>query len=84
MHPVAAHSPGRTAALDVDDLESLIRRVVREEIGELLSQLGFYEESTKIEVGSPLYQDLMDIQQRARTGHLEFYTYEQAFDDEAI
>ncbi len=84
MHPVAAHSPGRTTALSADDLESLIRRVVREEIARLLAQLGFYEESTEIEVGSPLYQDMMDIQQRARTGHLEFYTYEQAFGDGAI
>ena len=63
--------------LSVTELEELIRRIVREEIALALDERDIYIEPTVIEPGSPLYEDLMDIEQRAREGRLKFYTYEE-------
>ena len=40
---------------------------------------GTFTEPTVIEPGSPLYEDLMDIERRAQEGRLKFYTYEEVF-----
>jgi len=65
--------------LSVIELEALIRRIVREEIALALDEWDIYAEPTVIEPGSPLYEDLMDIEQRAREGRLKFYTYEEVY-----
>jgi hypothetical protein len=65
--------------LSVAELEALIRRIVREEIDLALDERDIYAEPTVIEPESPLYEDLMDIEQRAQEGQLKFYTYEEVF-----
>jgi len=65
--------------LSIAELESLIRRIVHDEIEDALAGLGLHEEPTVIEPGSPLYESLTDIQRRAREGRLKFYTYEEVF-----
>ena len=65
--------------LSVAELEALIRRIVREEIVLALEEWNIYAEPTVIEPGSPLYEDLVDIEQRAREGRLKFYAYEEVF-----
>ena len=84
MSTVRTHAPERLTDLSATELEALIHRIVREEIESALTRLGFYEEPTVIEPGSPLYEDLMDIQQRAKEGRLEFYTYEEVFGNEPV
>ncbi len=81
---VTTHAPERVANLSVAELEALIRRIVRDEIKNALAEWEFYEGPTVIEPGSPLYEDLMDIQRRAEKGRLEFYTYEEVFGSEPI
>lgn len=66
-------------ALSVAELEELIRRIAREEIALAFDERDIYAEPTVIEPGSPLYKDLMDIEQRAQEGRLKFYTYEEVF-----
>jgi len=46
--------------------------------------LDLHEEPTVIEPGSPLYESLTDIQQRAREGRLKFYTHEEVWGDEPV
>jgi len=79
MSTVTTHASEQVANLSIAELESLIRRIVRDEIESVLAGLDLYEEPTVIEPGSPLYQSLIDIQQRAREGRLKFYTYEEVF-----
>lgn len=79
MSTLTTHVSEQVANLSIAELESLIRRVVRDEIKGALAGLDLYEEPTVIEPGSPLYESLTDIQQRAREGRLKFYTYEQVF-----
>jgi hypothetical protein len=79
MSTVTTRASKQVADLSIAELESLIRRVVRDEIESVLAGLDLYEGPTVIEPGSPLYQSLIDIQQRAREGRLKFYTYEEVF-----
>ena len=79
MSTVATHVSEQVADLNIAELESLIRRVVRDEIESMLAGLDLYEEPTVIEPGSPLHEDLKDIEQRAQEGRLKFYTYEEVF-----
>ena len=79
MSTVTTRASEQVANLSIADLESLIRRVVRDEIESALAGMGLREEPTVIEPGSPLHEDLKDIDQRAREGRLKFYTYEEAF-----
>jgi uncharacterized small protein (DUF1192 family) len=65
--------------LSVAELEELIRCIVREEIALAFDERDIYAEPTVIEPGSPLYEDLMDIERRAQEGRLKFYTYEEVF-----
>jgi len=79
MSTVTTHVSEQVADLSIAELESLIRRVVRDEIKSVLAGLDLYEEPTVIEPGSPLHEDLKDIEQRAQEGRLKFYTYEEVF-----
>ena len=84
MSTVTTHASEQVADLSIAELESLIRRVVRDEIESVLAGLDLYEEPTVIEPGSPLYESLVDIQQRAREGRLKFYTHEEVWGDEPV
>jgi len=68
-----------TTTLSLDELKEIIRSVVREEVTAALETWTGYFEPTIIEPGSPLYEDLKDIEQRAQEGRLKFYTYEEVF-----
>lgn len=68
-------APERTASIDLSELEALIRRAVREEVHDVLTEW-LNGGPTIIEPGSPLYRDLEDIETRAREGKLRFHTYE--------
>ncbi len=68
-----------TTTLNLDELQEIIRSVVREEITAALEAWAGYFEPTIIEPGSPLYEDLKNIEQRAQEGRLKFYTYEEVF-----
>ena len=84
MSTVTTHTPEQVTNLSVAELETLIRRIVHDEIESALARWGLYEEPTVIEPGSPLYESLMDIQRRAREGLLKFYTHEEVWDDESV
>jgi len=84
MSTVATHVSEQVADLSIAELESLIRRVVRDEIESVLAGMDLYEEPTVIEPGSPLCESLTDIQQRAREGRLKFYTHEEVWGDEPV
>lgn len=84
MSTVTRHVSERVANLSVAELESLIRRVVRDEIESVLAGFDPYEGPTVIEPGSLLYEDLKDIEQRAREGRLKFYTHEEVWGDEPV
>ena len=60
--------------LSVQQLESLIRKVVREELIEFAAQeLGIFH----LDKESPLYEDMEDILERKKNGKLKFYTHEE-------
>ena len=60
--------------LSVQQLESLIRKVVREELIEFAAQeLGIFH----LDKESPLYEDIEDILERKKNGNLKFYTHEE-------
>jgi len=84
MSTLTTHVSEQVADLSIAELESLIRRVVRDEIKGALAGLDLFEEPTVIEPGSPLYESLTDIQQRAREVRLKFYTHEEVWGDEPV
>ncbi len=79
MSTVTTHVSEQVGDLSIAELESLIRRIVREEIESALAGLDLYRKLTIIEPGSPLHEDLKDIERRAQEGRLKFYTYEEVF-----
>ncbi len=71
-------APERTATIDLSELEALIRQAVREEVRDVMAEW-LDGGPTIIEPGSPLYQDLEDIERRAQEGKLEFHTYDEVW-----
>ncbi|MYH80632.1 hypothetical protein F4009_15680 [Candidatus Poribacteria bacterium] len=64
--------------LSVQQLESLIRKVVREELEEFAAQeLGIFH----LDKESPLYEDMEDILERKETGQLKFHTHEEIWNE---
>lgn len=64
--------------LSVQQLESLIRKVVREElIGFAAQELGIFH----LDKESPLYEDMEDILERKKSGKLKFYTHEEIWNE---
>jgi hypothetical protein len=60
--------------LSVQQLESIIRKVVREELVEFAAQeLGILH----LDKESPLYEDMEDILERKKSGQLKFHTDEE-------
>ena len=64
--------------LSVQQLESLIRKVVREELMEFGAQeLGIFH----LDKESPLHEDMEDILERKRNGKLKFHTHEEIWNE---
>jgi hypothetical protein len=67
-------TPETKVTLSVQQLESLIRKVVREELVEFAAQeLGIFH----LDKESPLYEDMEDILERKKSGELNFHTHEK-------
>ncbi len=60
--------------LSVQQLESVIRKVVREElVGFAAQELGIFH----LDKESPLYKDMENILERKKSGQLKFHTHEK-------
>ncbi len=60
--------------LSVQDLESIIRKIVREELAAFTAQ---DPETFYLDKESPLCEDMEDILKRKKSGELKFYTHEE-------
>lgn len=64
--------------LSIQQLESLIRKVVREELVAFAAQeLGIFH----LDKESPLYEDMEDILERKESGELNFHTHEKIWNE---
>ena len=61
-------------ALSVQQLEEIIRKVVREELMEFVTQ---EQVIFNLDKESPLYEDMEYILERKKSGQLKFYTHEE-------
>ena len=59
-----------TVTLTVEQLEEIIRKVVREELMEFAAQ-----ELLNLDKASPLHEDMEDILERKKSDRLKFYTH---------
>jgi asparagine synthetase A len=67
-------TPETKVTLSVQQLESLIRKVVREELVEFAAQeLGIFH----LDKESPLYEDMEDILERKKSDQLKFHIHEE-------
>ena len=58
----------------IQQLEEIIRKVVREELMEFVTQeQGIFN----LDKESPLYEDMEDILERKKSGQLKFHTHEE-------
>ncbi len=78
MFGAMADAMQRTTSLGADDLAEMIRRIVREEVSDLLEERGLYARPTIIEPGSPVYEDLVETINMAEAGTLRILTREEA------
>ena len=78
MSPVQSVSQA-AATLSVDELEALIRRIVREEVTRALEAWRFYEEPAIIEPGSPIDKDLTELLRMKETGALQLLTHAEVW-----
>ncbi|MCH8292103.1 hypothetical protein IH992_13495 [Candidatus Poribacteria bacterium] len=64
--------------LSIQQLEQIVRKVIREELMQFIAQ-----EQSILELGkdSPLYEDMTDILDRKQSGQLKFYTHEEVWDE---
>jgi len=67
------------ATLSVAELETLIRRVVREEVTRALEVWGFYEEPTVVEPGSPIDEDLTELLRMKEAGTLHLLKHAEVW-----
>jgi choline kinase len=64
--------------LSVQQLETIIRKVVREELVEFAAQeLGIFH----LDKESPLYEDMEDILERKKSGQLTFHTHDKIWNE---
>jgi hypothetical protein len=73
----------QTITINTDELiqllEPLMRRIVREE----LAQFAVSEPNVfHLEPGSPLYEDMIAIRQKAKAGTLRLLSYQEVFGNE--
>jgi len=63
--------------LSVQQLEEMIRKVVREELMDFaMKEQGIFN----LNKDSPLYEDMEDILERKKSGQLKFHTHEEVWD----
>jgi len=63
-----------TVTLSIQQLEGIIRKVVREELMDFATQeRGLFN----LDKESPLYEDMEDILERKKSGRLKFYTHKE-------
>lgn len=67
-----------TVTLSIQQLEGLIRKVVREELIELAKQK---PEIFNLDKNTPIYEDMEDILKRKKSGQLKFYTHVEIWDE---
>ena len=65
-----------TITLTVEQLEGIIRKVVREELIEFATRDFFNLDKT-----SPLYEDMEDILERKKSDRLKFHTHEDVWNE---
>ena len=65
-----------TVTLTVEQLERIIRKVVREELMEFTTQEFF-----DLDKDSPLYQDLEDIFKREKTNRLRWFSHTDVWNE---
>ena len=65
-----------TITLTVEQLEEIIRKVVREELIEFATQDLFNLDKT-----SPLYEDMEDILERKKSDRLKFHTHADVWNE---
>ena len=64
--------------LSIEQLESVIRKVVREELMEFTAQeLGIFH----LDKESPLYEDMEEILERKKSDRLKFYTHDEIWNE---
>ncbi|MGQ9626758.1 MAG: hypothetical protein ACUVV0_07625 [Anaerolineae bacterium] len=61
-------------SVTLDELEALIRKVVREELARALAQK---PEIFYIEPGSPLYEDLQELLKHKAEGQIKLYSHDE-------
>ena len=64
-------TPETKITLSVQQLEGIIRKVVREELVAFTTQ---EQEILKLDKKSPIYEDMQDILERKKSGQLKFHT----------
>ncbi len=60
--------------LSIEQLEEIIRKVVREELMEFATQ---EPQIFNLDKESPLYEDMENILERKKSGQLRFHTHEE-------
>lgn len=65
-----------TVTLTVEQLEQIIRKVVREELMEFTTQEFF-----DLDKDSPLYEDLKDIFEREKRGQLRWFNHTDVWNE---
>lgn len=62
--------------VNLEKLERVVRKVVRQELSRLV---GKRKGESGIEIGSPVYEDLLDIRRRKKQGRVKLYPRSKAF-----
>ena len=65
-----------TITLTVEQLEEIIRKVVREELKAFVTQ-DFFD----LDQASPLHEDMEDILERKKSNKLKFHTHEDVWNE---
>jgi hypothetical protein len=73
-----SRSTSPTVTVALDELEALIRKVVREELAQAMTQ---EPKLFQLEPGTSLYQDMEEILQRKAQGRVKLYSNDEVWDD---
>lgn len=73
-----SQSTSPTVTIALDELEELIRTVVREELAWAMTR---EPKLFQLEPGMPLYQDMEAILQRKAQGHIKLYSHDEVWGD---
>ena len=71
-------TPETKITLSVQQLEGIIRKVVREELIAFTTQ---EQKILKLDKDSPIYEDMQDILERKKSGQLKFHTHEKIWNE---